>query len=127
MIMMKSFQKKGFPILLASTLMFTSGIIPAFANEAATTKPLAVQDAKAMESAKISKDQAIEIAKKAIPIPQDFTQRNVEFHSNWWGNHTAAWIVYWDKQTPPHYGSAHIVVDGNVKGFLPKVFRQLVR
>ncbi|WP_167577689.1 YcdB/YcdC domain-containing protein [Ammoniphilus sp. YIM 78166] len=115
---MKSFHKKGFPILLASTLMFTSGVIPAFANETMPAKPAEViSDTKAMEAAKISKEQALEIAKKAVPIPQDFVQRNVEFHSNWWGNQTAAWIIYWDRQTPPQYGHAQVVVDaatGNV-------------
>ncbi|WP_164985011.1 YcdB/YcdC domain-containing protein [Ammoniphilus sp. CFH 90114] len=114
---MRRFQKKGFPILLASTLMFTSGVLPSYAQDVATTKPapapVAVQDSKAMASAKISKDQALEIAKQTIPIPDGFTQRNIEFQSNWWGNQTAAWIVYWDKQTPPNYGHIHIVIDAN--------------
>lgn len=118
---MRGFHKKGFPILLASTLMFTSGVIPAFANEPAMMKAApvpAVQDTKAMEAAKISKDQALEIAKKAIPLPKGFVQRNIEFQSNWWGNQTAAWIVYWDKQTPPNYGHAQIVVDANTGDLL---------
>lgn len=110
---MRKIGKNGFTFLLASSLMFTSGVIPAFANE-----PLPVQSAIAslannagIEKAKISKEKAIEVASKAIAIPKDFVQRNVEFQSNWWGNGTPVWVILWDRQIPPQYGSISIVVD----------------
>jgi len=104
--------KKGIPAFLAASLMVSAGVFPVVAA-AETPKQSAktVNQASAVEKTNISKEQAIEIAKKAFPIPKDFTQQNVEFQSNWWGNGVPAWIIQWDRQNPPNYGHFQIVVD----------------
>lgn len=101
---MGSLGKRVIPAFLAASFMVSAGGFPAFAAE--TTK-----QTSAVEKTKISKEQAIEIAKKAFPIPKEFVQQNVEFQSNWWGNGVAAWIIQWDRQNPPNYGHFQIIVD----------------
>lgn len=110
---MRNLGKKGFTFLLASSLMFTSGVVPAFANEPLPDRSMKVSAANpvGIENAKISKEKAIEVASKAIPIPKDFVQRNVEFQTNWWGNGAPVWVILWDRQIPPQFGSINIVVD----------------
>lgn len=103
--------KKGIPAFLAASLMVSAGVFPAFAAEKTNQSAKTVNQASAVEKTNISKEKAIEIAKKAFPIPKEFIQQNVEFQSNWWGNGVAAWIIQWDRQNPPNYGHFQIVVD----------------
>jgi len=114
MIHMGVFRNHRIKLLLASSLALTS--MPAYSAEPITVpaKPhqVSAQETQAMENAKISKDKALQIANKSIDIPAEYTQRNVEFQSKWWGSNSPAWVFYWDHQGPD-YGSIQIAVDAN--------------
>jgi hypothetical protein len=118
MMDMGRFRDQVLRVFLASSLLATGGIIPAYAMTPQTIDMEKAQSTVNMQNAKVTKEQAIRIAEEAWDIPEGFTQRNVEFQSRWWGSNTPAWIIYWEKQTVNQYGHMQIAVDADTGGIL---------
>ena len=115
---MRRFHNQILRVFLASSLLATGGIIPAYAASPQMTDMQKAQPTANMQNAKVTREQALQIAKEAWDIPEGFTQRNVEFQSKWWGSNTPAWIIYWEKQTANQYGHMQVAINANTGGIL---------
>ncbi|MCF6410103.1 YcdB/YcdC domain-containing protein [Pseudalkalibacillus salsuginis] len=111
--------KKGLILLVSTIFLFTLSLPPGYAQTDESTKDqftpkkepvnfkaqhtyttAAIKSAE--EEAEISKEEAIEISKKSVDIPDDFVQEQVRFHANWGGTEQV-WRVSWRKQTQKYH------------------------
>ncbi|HJV47490.1 MAG TPA: YcdB/YcdC domain-containing protein, partial [Bacillota bacterium] len=106
-------QRKRIYMFLAGTLMFTTAA-PAYAEDIVKTAKAVVsaEDQKNLENTKISKEDSLELAKKAVEIPKEYVLQNVEFQSKWWGSNSPVWIFYWNQQGQD-FGNIQVAVDAN--------------
>ncbi|NSL52629.1 YcdB/YcdC domain-containing protein [Calidifontibacillus erzurumensis] len=64
-------------------------------------------------SAKITKDQAIEIAKNFITIPKEYSQLSISYQSNWYPSNRNVWHINWNKESETGYGNIYVSVDAD--------------
>lgn len=62
-------------------------------------------------AAKITKDQAIEIAKDFVNVPKDYTQQSVNYQGNWYPGNRTVWNINWSRQTEQGYGNISVMID----------------
>lgn len=105
-------------VALVSAL-FVSNVPQAWASEAVpasgVTLPAPGKPVQADPSeAKITKDQAVELAKKYIEIPADYTLQSVNLNSyNYYGSGGPSWSLSFTKQVGDRqYGNIHITING---------------
>ncbi|KXG43975.1 YcdB/YcdC domain-containing protein [Tepidibacillus decaturensis] len=111
---MKKGTKAILSVSLASALVFTSFPALTFAAEEVIPSTMTQAEKIAVTSAKIQKDEAIELAKKYVTIPDDYKLNSVNFSSNWGYPNRAAWSLYWrleeNNQTKAHIS---VTIDAN--------------
>jgi len=67
-------------------------------------------------NAKVSKDKAVEIAKKYLQLTADFKLESANLNADWSGSNAvrSVWNLYFDKRVGDRsYGSAHASIDAN--------------
>ncbi|WP_017755422.1 YcdB/YcdC domain-containing protein [Calidifontibacillus oryziterrae] len=61
--------------------------------------------------AKITKDEALDIAKQFTTVPSEYSQQSVNYQSNWYPGNRNVWNISWYKEGPTGYGNISITVD----------------
>lgn len=104
--------KKKWASGVLCTVMLAGGLTPVEASTTSNVKEavesVALQNA--IKEAKISKEKAVEIAKKAVKISDEFKQEDVRFSSNY--RNTEMWSVEWNKRSEG-YHHIRVGVDAN--------------
>ncbi|MGO4888767.1 YcdB/YcdC domain-containing protein [Anaerobacillus sp. MEB173] len=93
----------------------TASILSVEQQESETTELRTVTTAaeeEAIAAAEISRDKAIEIAKKAVTIPADYTQQGVSFHTNWMGAESV-WQIEWRKESRASFHEIRVTVNAD--------------
>jgi Zn-dependent metalloprotease len=103
--------RKAFVIGLSLTLMLSS-LPPALAEVGYSSPNQTPAVTAAPVIAEISKEEAIQLAKSYVEIPEGFTLEGVNYNSNYYYTGHGVWnMSFVKKDENRHYGNAHVTID----------------
>lgn len=107
------FLTQGLPALASMDGQQVSSAVEAASLDSQQSISVQTEERINMDNVKISKSQAIELARQYVEIPQDYEQESIHLNSNsWWDDNSRYWQISYVKKSDDEWlGSISVTID----------------